>query len=123
MAKLFTYQEIAEHNTTESCWIAIDGKVYDISKFLYEHPGGDEIIFDLAGQNATEYFEDIGHSDEAFKILKKLYIGDVDKDSKPVAVERHTSSETSGEAWQGNANIVMVIAAIFFYAAYYFANN
>lgn len=123
MAKLFTYQEIAEHNTTESCWIALDGKVYDISKFLYEHPGGDEIIFDLAGQNATEYFEDIGHSDEAFKILKKLYIGDVDKDSKPVAVERHTSSETSGEAWQGNANIVMVIAAIFFYAAYYFANN
>ena len=123
MAKLFTYQEIAEHNTTESCWIALDGKVYDISKFLYEHPGGDEIIFDLAGQTATEYFEDIGHSDEAFKILKKLYIGDVDKDSKPVAVERHTSSETSGEAWQGNANIVMVIAAIFFYAAYYFANN
>ncbi|EDO16237.1 hypothetical protein Kpol_505p14 [Vanderwaltozyma polyspora DSM 70294] len=122
MSKVYTYQEIAEHNTTESCWIVIDGKVYDTTKFLDEHPGGDEIILDLAGQDATESFEDIGHSDEALKILKKLYIGDLDKTSKPVEVVS-ASSTTSEEAWQGNANLVMIIAALFFAVAYYIANN
>jgi cytochrome b involved in lipid metabolism len=31
---------------------------------------------DLVGKDATQDFEDIGHSSEATEILKRLYIGD-----------------------------------------------
>lgn len=35
-AKVFTLAEIAEHKSTDSCWIVIHDKVYDVTKFLDE---------------------------------------------------------------------------------------
>jgi hypothetical protein len=32
-------------------------KVYDVSKFLDEHPGGDQIMLDVAGKDVTSEFE------------------------------------------------------------------
>ncbi|CAI4790130.1 CBM_collapsed_G0049030.mRNA.1.CDS.1 [Saccharomyces cerevisiae] len=92
MPKVYSYQEVAEHNGPENFWIIIDDKVYDVSQFKDEHPGGDEIIMDLGGQDATESFVDIGHSDEALRLLKGLYIGDVDKTSERVSVEKVSTS-------------------------------
>lgn len=37
--------------------------------------GGEEVLLDVGGQDATEAFEDVGHSDEAREILEKLLIG------------------------------------------------
>ena len=39
--------------------------------------GGEEVLLDVAGQDATEAFEDVGHSDEAREILQGLLIGDI----------------------------------------------
>ena len=36
------------------------GKVYDVTKFVDQHPGGD-LIVDGAGKVATDLFEDVGH--------------------------------------------------------------
>jgi L-lactate dehydrogenase (cytochrome) len=33
-------QALKEHSSKESCWILIHNKVYDVTKFLNEHPGG-----------------------------------------------------------------------------------
>ncbi|CEQ39285.1 SPOSA6832_00800 [Sporobolomyces salmonicolor] len=41
-----------------------------------QHPGGDEVLFGEAGRDATEAFEDVGHSDEAREILAKYYVGE-----------------------------------------------
>jgi len=41
-----------------------------------QHPGGDEVLVEEAGKDATEAFEDVGHSDEAREQLKPLFIGD-----------------------------------------------
>ncbi|CAG8715350.1 30299_t:CDS:2, partial [Racocetra persica] len=46
------------------------------------HPGGEEVLLDEAGQDATEAFEDVGHSEEALEILKGLEIGEL-KDGIP----------------------------------------
>lgn len=42
-----------------------------------KNSGGEEVLLDVGGQDATEAFEDVGHSDEAREILEKLLIGDL----------------------------------------------
>ncbi|KAJ2977872.1 hypothetical protein NUW58_g7676 [Xylaria curta] len=76
-AKEFTYQDVAEHNTKKDLFIVIHDKVYDSTKFIDEHPGGEEVLLDVGGQDATEAFEDVGHSDEARETLEKYYVGNV----------------------------------------------
>lgn len=39
--------------------------------------GGEEVLLDVAGQDATEAFEDVGHSDEAREILEGLLVGEL----------------------------------------------
>ena len=65
MPKTITLAEVEEHKDRNSCWVVIDNKVYDVSKFLDEHPGGEEVILDYGGRFATEPFEDVGHSEDA----------------------------------------------------------
>lgn len=39
--------------------------------------GGEEVMLDVAGQDATEAFEDVGHSDEARETLDQLLVGNL----------------------------------------------
>lgn len=48
---------------------------------LYVSPQLREAKLDVAGKDATEPFEDVGHSDEARAILKDLYVGEFEKNS------------------------------------------
>ncbi|APA15473.1 hypothetical protein SS1G_13399 [Sclerotinia sclerotiorum 1980 UF-70] len=73
--KEYTYAEAAEHKTKKDLFMVIHDKVYNVSSFVDEHPGGEEVLLDVGGQDATEAFEDVGHSDEAREILKGLHIG------------------------------------------------
>lgn len=41
--------EIAKHNSPDSCWLVIHGKVYDVTKFLDQHPGGRTILLKQGG--------------------------------------------------------------------------
>jgi nitrate reductase (NAD(P)H) len=70
-----TEKEIRQHNNEKDCWIVIRGKVYDVTKYLTEHPGGEEVILEFAGSDATLQFDDIGHSKDAVKLLEKFEIG------------------------------------------------
>ncbi|KAG0223674.1 hypothetical protein BGX31_008368 [Mortierella sp. GBA43] len=79
--KSLSIDEIRKHNTKDSCYLIMNGKVYDCTGFLDEHPGGDEVLLQEAGQDATDAFEDVGHSDEARSLLPDMYIGDVDGSS------------------------------------------
>ncbi|CCH58974.1 hypothetical protein TBLA_0B01310 [Henningerozyma blattae CBS 6284] len=123
MSKLYSYEEIAAHNTTESAWIIIKDKVYDVTKFLDSHPGGDEIILELAGQDATQDFEDIGHSNDALEFLDALLLGPVDlKSPKAVPQPDAKNAKNDPNALQGNGAIVIVAAVIFFATAIYMSH-
>ena len=50
------------------------GKVYDVTPFMDDHPGGGEIMLSGAGKDATQDFEDVGHSPHARKLLEKYYL-------------------------------------------------
>ncbi|MCJ1397483.1 hypothetical protein MMC11_000676 [Xylographa trunciseda] len=56
-------------------YVVIHDKIYNASTFVDEHPGGEEVLLDVGGQDATEAFEDVGHSDEAREILDGLLVG------------------------------------------------
>ncbi|EFO17101.1 cytochrome b5 [Loa loa] len=73
--KQYTIAEVAAHNDASSTWLIIDNNVYDVTKFLEEHPGGDEVLLEQAGQNATESFKDVGHSRDAVAMTKEYLIG------------------------------------------------
>ncbi|KAG5719983.1 Cytochrome b5 [Termitomyces sp. T112] len=74
--KIITLEELRAHKSKQSFYILIHGKVYDVTKFIDEHPGGDEVIMAEGGQDATEAFEDVGHSDEARALLPDMLVGD-----------------------------------------------
>ncbi|KAM3269241.1 cytochrome b5 [Capsicum chacoense] len=78
LTKLFTMEEAAQHNTKDDCWVVIDGKVYDVSSYLDEHPGGDDVVLAVTGQDATDEFEDAGHSKSARELMEKFFIGELD---------------------------------------------
>ncbi|XP_074864351.1 cytochrome b5 type B [Carettochelys insculpta] len=73
----FTLAEVAKRNSNREAWLVIHGRVYDISRFLDEHPGGEEVLLEQAGRDATESFEDVGHSMDAREMLKQYCIGEV----------------------------------------------
>jgi len=75
MSEQITYAEVSEHSTKKDLYVVIHDKVYNASSFIDEHPGGEEVLLDVAGQDATEAFEDVGHSDEAREILDGLIVG------------------------------------------------
>lgn len=82
---MYTWQEVAQHNTEESAWIAIDGLVYDVTEFIDRHPGGRELILYAVGRDATDLFKSY-HPFTALprKILKKYRIGSLTTFEHPI---------------------------------------
>ncbi|NXO16677.1 CYB5B protein, partial [Oriolus oriolus] len=70
-------EEVGKRNSSRETWLVIHGRVYDVTRFLEEHPGGEEVLLEQAGRDATESFEDVGHSTDAREMLKQYYIGEV----------------------------------------------
>lgn len=83
MAKVYTLEQVSEHSSSHDCWLIIGGKVYDVTRFLEEHPGGDDVLLSATGKDATDDFEDVGHSKTARDMLTDYYVGDIDASSIP----------------------------------------
>eukprot|EP00064_Thunnus_orientalis_P023252 superscaffoldBa00008607_g23485 len=75
--RYYRLSEVEEQNTFKSTWIIIHNKIYDVTKFLEEHPGGEEVLREQAGGNATESFEDVGHSTDAREMASDMVIGEL----------------------------------------------
>lgn len=64
---MFTAAEVARHSTREDLWVIIGSdasggaKVYNLTSYIDKYPGGADKLLDVAGKDATRYFEDYGH--------------------------------------------------------------
>jgi len=73
--------ELSKHNSKDDCWIAYNGKVYDITSYLPRHPGSSAKIEPYCG-SATEFknaFEN-KHGTSKVSTLMRVgtFIGDFD---------------------------------------------
>ena len=89
-------------------------KVYDVTNYLDDHPGGAEVMLDVAGQDADEFFEDIGHSKEAREELKKHYIGDfyLDEAAKAKLAEQAEKSKSASHKSPATTLVVVLVAVL-----------
>ncbi|XP_006831492.1 PREDICTED: cytochrome b5-like [Chrysochloris asiatica] len=78
----YTLEEIQKHINSKRTWLILHPKVYDLTKFLEEHPGG-EVLREQAGGDATENFEDVGHSTDAVEMSQSYIIGELHPDDRP----------------------------------------
>ncbi|KAJ9171454.1 hypothetical protein P3X46_014821 [Hevea brasiliensis] len=72
--KYITSEELKQHNKPGDLWISIQGKVYNVSDWVKEHPGGETPLLNLAGQDVTDAFTAY-HPGTAWKYLDKLFTG------------------------------------------------
>ncbi|XP_002511936.2 delta(8)-fatty-acid desaturase 2 [Ricinus communis] len=72
--KYITSEELKKHSSSGDLWISIQGKVYDVTEWMKEHPGGDTPLLNLAGQDVTDAFIAY-HPGTAWAHLDKLFTG------------------------------------------------
>jgi cytochrome b involved in lipid metabolism len=74
--KTYKMEEVAKHNSKESCWSVIRGKVYDLTNWIDKHPGGADKILRICGKDGTDLFVKIhGGRKNPEEILKSFEIG------------------------------------------------
>jgi len=88
--RLAEVKQLAEDKS--KCIMIINNHVYDITRFLDEvwkqrscfwlsylfllqHPGGDEVLKEQHGLDASNAFEDVGHSNDAREQMQQYEIG------------------------------------------------
>nr|BAJ93859.1 predicted protein [Hordeum vulgare subsp. vulgare] len=81
--KVYSFPEVRKHSERQDCWLIISGKVYDVTPYMEEHPGGDEVLLACTGKDATADFDDIGHSDAAKELMRQYCVGEVDAATVP----------------------------------------
>jgi cytochrome b involved in lipid metabolism len=102
--KVFTLEEIAKHNTDGDLWLCIHGKVYDVTKFQEDHPGGLDTLLEQAGKDATEEFEETFHSKRARDQIGQFFVGDLEGyTGDPDAIHK-----SSGQVGAGGANSLLI---------------
>ncbi|XP_007440936.1 cytochrome b5 [Python bivittatus] len=112
--RYYKLEEVQKQNHSQSTWIIIHRRIYDLTKFLEEHPGGEEVLREQAGGDATESFEDVGHSTDARTLSESFIIGELHPDDwekvqKPTG-PYITTVESSSSSWTNW--VIPAIAAI-----------
>jgi 4-hydroxysphinganine ceramide fatty acyl 2-hydroxylase len=82
--KIYTSQDVAIHARSTDCWVSRNGKVYDVTPFLADHPGGDDLILRFAGKDMGDAMADKSeheHSDAAYDMLEEYAIGRLGSDA------------------------------------------
>ena len=76
--RIYTEEDVASHASSTSCWVTRDGKVYNVTSFIADHPGGDDLVLKYAGRDIGVIMKDPeehDHSDSAYDMLEEFIIG------------------------------------------------
>jgi len=73
--KMYTLEDVAKHNAEDDCWVILHGEVYDVTKFLPDHPGGKRAIMMYAGKDCTTEFDMLHSKDIIDKYAVEFHVG------------------------------------------------
>jgi 4-hydroxysphinganine ceramide fatty acyl 2-hydroxylase len=79
-----TQADVASRNTAESCYVTLGTKVFDVTDFLEDHPGGGDLILEFGGKDVAKILNDEDshfHSEAAYEILEDSLVGFVVTDA------------------------------------------
>ncbi|CAG9830563.1 unnamed protein product [Diabrotica balteata] len=128
MTTQYSLADVKKHNDNKSTWIVIHNNVYDVTPFLNEHPGGEEVLLEQAGKEASEAFEDVGHSSDARELMVKYKVGEVIESERTAVKAKNvdwgvssnnesSSSQNSFKSWL--IPIALGVLATILYRAYF----
>lgn len=112
-------QELRKHSSKKDAWMAIRGKVYNVTKYMDFHPGGTEELMRGVGTDATKLFDQVHPWVNYEQLLKKCFIGPLEyvvpintdcfkaiKNINPVKSSKVSSIEaTTGTFLKTNVNV------------------
>ena len=82
--KIISKRELARHNTAADCWMAIEGKVYDLTNYVPKHPTPLNVLTQWCGKESTKAFNTKGygrpHSPTAQALLPGYLVGNLGGD-------------------------------------------
>ncbi|RDX75840.1 Cytochrome b5 isoform A [Mucuna pruriens] len=116
LTNFYAIEDLSQHSTKEDCWILVDGKVYDVTQYLDDHPGGYDVILDATGKDATDEFEDAGHSKSARELMEQYCIGELDT-SPPISTKQGYSEklvQLSKQYWAVPVTVVGISVVVGF---------
>lgn len=70
-----SHAELSKHNTREDAWMAVKGKVFNVTRYLDFHPGGVDELMKGVGTDATKLFEETHAWVNYEQLLAKCYVG------------------------------------------------
>lgn len=77
--RIISLEELARHNGPDSCWKAIDGRVYDVTDYIDQHPTPASALTSWCGRESTSAWYDKGngngHSAFAGRLLATMEVG------------------------------------------------
>lgn len=82
--RIYSADDLAFQKKLGQCWIVRRGRVYDVTKFVDDHPGGDDLITKFSGQDIGDAMEDESehiHSASAYSLLEEHCIGRLGSDA------------------------------------------
>lgn len=77
----YTLAEVAEHDTLDDCWMAIEGAVYNFTDYIEQHPTPPSVLESWCGKEATHGMRTKGygsdHSERAWQMAEQFRIGEL----------------------------------------------
>jgi len=116
----YSLEDVKKHNKANDNWMVIHGKVYDVSAFGDDHPGGPEVLTAKAGRDTTDDFEEVFHSESARNQLKDYVVGRLQGFEGPHDAVFSLNKASKSSSPGGSNMMVYVIAFIALMAAVYF---
>ena len=55
--KSYTLAQVKAHKSSSNCWSAVNGKVYNLTKWVKKHPGGASVITSMCGRDASAAYK------------------------------------------------------------------
>ncbi|KAI1110866.1 hypothetical protein F5Y14DRAFT_337056 [Nemania sp. NC0429] len=106
----YTAKEVAAHNTSTDAWMIIHGQVYNVTDYIRDHPGGADLLIDVAGKDASEEFDNAGHSEDASEIMASYRVGRLQGGGKKVKAPVRVSITVTAPSPDAVKNSVKTMA-------------